>query len=220
MPKRFEHFYKGGFYHLFNKTVDHRQVFNENGTIALFKKILLYYNLGLSNDSYSEFKRYKKNQKLLSKTNVNRFLNCLAYCFMPNHFHFLVRQNTDESLSKIIRQVLISFTRTYNQFSNRRGPLFLPHFKAVEILNENQLIHVSRYIHLNPYSSGKINNLAEISSCNLSSMPIYLGTPDNLCETEIILGIFGNNRQSYQTFVLDQAKYQHQLEIIKKSIAS
>lgn len=220
MPKRFEHFYKGGFYHLFNKSVDHRQVFNEGRTIALFKKILLYYNLGLSNQSYSKFIKHNKNKKLFKKIKNKRFFSCLAYCFMPNHFHFLIRQNTDESLSKVIRQVLISFTRTYNQFSNRCGPLFIPHFQAVEINNEHQLIHVSRYIHLNPYSSGQIENLSEICSCTLSSMPIYLGAYDNLCEPKIILDIFGNNRQSYQAFVLEQAKYQRQLEVIKKSIAS
>jgi putative transposase len=139
---------------------------------------------------------------------------------MPNHFHLLLRQNGDIALNKVLRRVFISFTRTYNLLKNRQGPLFLPQFKVVEINSQEQLLHVSRYIHLNPYSSAIITDLKTISVCPLTSMPVYQQLKNDLCEPDIILANFENNPKKYLDFVLDNAEYQRKLEISKKSTAS
>ena len=95
----------------------------------------------------------------------------------------------------------------------------MPQFKAVEVNNEEQFVHVSRYIHLNPYSSGLITDLGELLASSLTSLPNYLNRAEELGETNYLLGMFANNKDKYRDFVLDQADYQKKLEIIKKSRA-
>jgi len=222
MPKRLEYFCKGRFYHIFNKTIDHKAIFLQQEMYLLFKKILGYYQFESISEKFSESKRRKtkKPEKLfLTKQDNNRIFSCLAYCFMPNHFHLLLRQNGDIALNKVLHRVFISFTRTYNLLKKRQGPLFLPQFKVVEINSQEQLLHVSRYIHLNPYSSAIID-LKTIPVCPLTSMPVYQRFWNDFCEPDIILANFDNNPKKYLDFVLDNAEYQRKLEISKKYTAS
>jgi len=220
MPKRLEFFYRGGFYHIFNKTIDHKLVFSSEKERELFKEILLYYQFTPFETSFSESRRLKKISAQQEPIDNNKkAFTCLAYCFMPNHFHLLLKQDNSMALSHVLRRVLISFTRTYNLLNNRKGPLFLPQFKTVEINNQNQLTHVSRYIHLNPFSAGMLSSPNQVLTCPIGSMPAYYQSTDSLCETESLLLIFHNNRKKYCEFVLDQADYQKRLAIIKKSVA-
>lgn len=97
--------------------------------------------------SLSAFKRLDKKiqLELLNKMGdpSTYKVSILAYCFMPNHFHFLIEQNISNGISSYVSNVLNSFTRYYNIANNRVGPLFLPKFKAVPVTHDDQLIHVS-----------------------------------------------------------------------------
>ena len=185
MPKRLEIFHKGGFFHIFNKSIDHKTIFSSKAYISLFKKTLLYYRAAELRYKFSRFR--KKNKQGLDEELQNNLLQpqqsftCFAFAFMPNHFHLLLRQENETRLSDVMRRVLISFTRTYNLLNNRGGPIFMPQFKAVEVNNEEQFVHVSRYIHLNPYSSGLITDLGELLASSLTSLPNYLNRAEELC---------------------------------------
>lgn len=223
MPKRLECFCKGGFYHVFNKTIDRKSVFIQSEMRTLFKNVLQYYQAELIKEKFSDFKRRMlrlPKRQPPATPDQKRLFSCLAYCFMPNHFHFLLRQNSEYSLSHALRRTLISFTRTYNLLNHRQGPLFLAQFRVVEIGTEEQLIHLSRYIHLNPYSAAIINDPKAILTSPLSSMPAYLQASDSLCETDFLLEIFANDRKKYADFVLENAEHQRKLAVIKKSLAS
>jgi putative transposase len=222
MPKRLEFFNQGGFYHLFNKSIDKKAIFASKATITLFKRTLIYYKNPEPECKFSLFQK-KKKQHILQQpekdlTSSQTFV-CFAYAFMPNHFHLLLRQESEISLSSVLQRVLISFTRTYNKLNDRCGPIFLPQFKAVRVSNENQFKHVSRYIHLNPYSSRIVNGLRDLITCPLTSFSNYLTSGDELCETSYLLGIFANSKERYRDFVCDQARNQRQLEEIKKLTA-
>lgn len=110
--------------------------------------------------------------------------------------------------------ILNSITRYYNVLHKRKGPLFLPQFRSQVILSREQLIHVSRYIHLNPYSSGLVNQLHELESYPLSSFREYL-TDENICNCEIVLSQMQDRAEAYRKFVLDNADYQKTLEYCK-----
>lgn len=114
--------------------------------------------------------------------------------------------------------VLNSFTRYFNIKNERKGPLFLPQFKSKVIRSEEQMIHVSRYIHLNPYSNGLITNINQLEKYYFSSFKEYLRDKKrletNLCNTDLILSIF-HKKERYKQFVLGNAKYQKTLEYIK-----
>src|SRR5205823_11981573 len=111
--------------------------------------------------------------KRLSDPNTFR-VEILCFCIMPNHWHLLVRQKVDRGISKFLSDAINSLTRYYNILHERSGPFFLPRFKSVAIRSEEQLIHVSRYIHLNPYSSGIINNFEDLINYPWSSFRGYM----------------------------------------------
>ena len=109
-----------------------------------------------------------------------------------------------------------SFTRYYNIRNDREGPLFIPRFKSVLIKNEEQLKHVCRYIHLNPYSGEIISELAELENYRWSSYREYLSkNQESLSNPQIIMKLFGNDRLRFKKFNSDQADYQRSLEYVK-----
>lgn len=72
---------------------------------------------------------------------------------MPNHFHLLLQQIRDGGITEFISKLTNSYTRYFNIRNKRIGPLFQGEFKAVHVETDEQLIHLSRYIHLNPIVS-------------------------------------------------------------------
>ena len=102
----------------------------------------------------------------------------------------------------------------FNLKHKRIGPLFQSMFKAVRIETDDQLLHVSRYIHLNP-STSYIVDIEKLSAFHWSSFPEYLGERSSLfVNYEIILSLVGG-KQKYKDFIFDQAEYQRELDKIK-----
>lgn len=88
-------------------------------------------------------------------------------------------------------------------------------FKAVMVENEEQFLHSLRYIHLNPFVSGLVNNL---NNYEWSSYSEYLGkSATNYCEKGLILDNFKSSKD-YEKFVLNHAEYARSLEKIKHLI--
>lgn len=131
---------------------------------------------------------------------------------MPNHFHFLIQQKTNGGLTEFISKLSNSYTKYINTKNQRSGPLFQGEFKAVHIESNEQLIHLSRYIHLNPLVSYVCKNLDDYQ---WSSYIEYSGkTKDSHCSKSIILDQF-KNIPEYLQFIKDQEDYGKSLEQIK-----
>lgn len=222
MPTRREVFYNGGIYHVFNKTIDKKRVFATEMLCKRFLELIRYYrsiHATLRYSHFNEFTQELKDQWWKLLENPRRFkINILSYCLIPNHFHFLVKQKKEKGVEKFMSDIINSCTRFYNLISERKGPLFLPRFQSRAIVSREQLIHVSRYIHLNPYSNGLVNELEAVKTYSWSSLKEYTNpeSTNKLCNTEIILNQFQNNRKKYLRFVLDNAYHQRTLEYIKQ----
>jgi putative transposase len=78
----------------------------------------------------------------------------VAYCLMPNHYHFLVHIKSENFGLEVMQPFLVSYTKAINKQENRVGPLFQGPFQAKRIDTENTLVQVSQYIHLNPVLAG------------------------------------------------------------------
>jgi len=79
------------------------------------------------------------------------FVEILAFCFMPNHIHLLVRQLKDNSISQFMQKVGGGYANYFNKKYNRKGHLF-NQFRAIHIETDEQLRNVFVYIHANPIS--------------------------------------------------------------------
>lgn len=213
MPRRTEIFTNGGYYHLFNKTIENKNIFVDTKQAQLFKNLIKYYQLQEINCKYS--KRNLPKTKNLLKKPEKKLVNILCYCLMPNHFHLLVKQEAEQGITQFISKVINAFTRTYNEINHRKGPLFISRFKAVRIYTEAQLLHVSRYIHLNLYSSGIVQSLTELRTSPNCSLREYLNLQADFCDIQKILCFFNNSPEKYFKFISDHSEYQKTIEYNK-----
>lgn len=208
MPYRQVCFGNFGVYHIFNRGVNKQQIFNQKRDYQRFLQTLTYYQYQgpkprFSNHQLYRVKDFSKNPKIVE---------VICYCLMPNHFHLLVRQLEDGGVSEFMRKIGNSYTKYHNIKHRRIGPLFQGEFKAVTVESDEQLIHVSRYIHLNPFVADLTKNLV---SYEHSSYPAYLGlTQDILISPKIVLDLF-KDAGGYKKFVDDHADYAYEIGQMK-----
>lgn len=209
MAKRF---FPNGIYHIFNKSISNYGIFSKDESKQRFINILAYYNESKTKISFSRFKRKNREyQGILLSINNNSLIKFLCYCLMPDHYHLLVKIIDADKISKYIGDIENSFTKNVNQQNNRKGPLWQSRFKAVEIKSNEQLLHVSRYIHLNPVTKGFVENAEDWS---FSSYRLILENPKILNEYLKEISIL--NISTYKKFVEDNKDYQRKLRSIKK----
>lgn len=175
-----------------------------------FLKTMLYYQLEGPKPRFSLF------APTSTILNLNKkIIDIICYCLMPNHFHLLLRQKQEGGTTEFISKLANSYTKYFNIRNKRIGPLFQGEFKAVHIESNEQILHLSRYIHLNPLVSYITKDL---DTYQWSSYPEFINqTNNNLCSKEIILEQF-KSPQDYRKFVLDQEDYGKQLEAIKHQL--
>lgn len=211
MPRRTTPLVNAEFYHLFNRGTEKRVIYTQVWDYKRFLKSIYYYQFLGPKPSFSKFT--KSNSNLFKPLPKNKIVEIICYCLMPNHFHFLVRQLKDNGISIFMSQLLNSYTKYFNIKYNRVGALFQGAFKSVRVETDEQLIHLSRYIHLNPIVSGVAGNL---DNFHWSSYPEYMGNPI-LCSTTEILSFFPT-KEAYSEFTKAQIDLGNTLEILKHRI--
>lgn len=211
MPSRIIPFVNSHYYHIYNRGSEKRSIFENQRDFQRFLKTLRYYQIEGPKPRFSKFPSLTATKL----DNSKRLVEIIAYCLMPNHFHFLLKQVRDNGITEFLSKLSNSYTKYFNTKHGRVGHLFQGEFKAVLVESDEQLVHVSRYIHLNPVVSALSKNL---ESYQWSSYPEYIGiNSQGFCLKEEVLGYFKNN-QDYQQFVLDQMGYAQELEAIKHQL--
>lgn len=207
------------FYHIFNRTIADEIAFinkhNLNRALALTNFYRFKTRL-----SYSHFQALPKEErkKMLSVIcSSSPLVEIYSLAFMPNHYHFLLKQLQDNGINDFISNLQNGFAKFYNKKFERKGSLFCHSFERVRIETEEQFVHVSRYIHLNPVTSYLIK-IEELDTYPYTSFPIYLSKKMfDFVETGHILNHF-KTTQRYKKFVHDQNDYQKKLQEIKNLV--
>lgn len=220
MPGRDIIFQNNGIYHVFNKTIDKKRIFLTEKYSKIFLETLAYYRSDRSTASLSrlpDLPADTRDKILKEVTYITSFkIHVLAYCLMPTHFHLLLQQKKGDGIQKSMTDLMNSFTQHYNKITHRAGPLFLSRFKAVPVTSDAQLMHVSRYIHLNPYSSKIIKSKSEIAHYPYSSYKYYLTqNKHSLVQIKKVMELFHFESKQYEDFVVKNADYQQTLEQVK-----
>ncbi|KAA3609628.1 MAG: transposase [Calditrichaeota bacterium] len=172
MNKPFE---KGKIYHVFNRGCNRGLIFfsNEN-YLYLLRKVK------------STYERYG--------------VGVLAYCLMPNHYHFLLKQKTDRPLSDWIKTLFNGYVQAVNKQQKRTGTLFEGRAQHVLVDNNAYFVHLARYIHLNPVKAKLVKNPADWQYSNyLEWIEKRNGT---LVNREFIRSYF-EKPKFYEEFVAD-----------------
>lgn len=206
-------------YHVFNRGIDHRRTFTNSKEHTRALTAMTYYQydnppVRLSTFLVLSLERQREIMEQVREKGT-RLVSFLTYCFMPNHFHFQLRQLKDGGISRFMSNFQNSYTRFFNLKHKRTGPLFLDRFEARHIATDEQQIHTHRYIHINPYTGYVVKSLDDLMNYPWSSLPEYLGkTEDIICEKKIIVSQF-IDLAAYKKFLTDQLDYQRQLDKIK-----
>lgn len=131
MARRRTVFSKGGYYHIYNRGCNRQEIFHtEENYLFLTRKIL---------DLAPEHS-----------------IGVIAYCLMPNHYHFLLKQEGDESAGFVVQLIFNSYTKAFNARYSRTGTLFEGPFKSIQVESREYLVHLCRYIHRNPLEAGLV----------------------------------------------------------------
>ena len=93
-------------------------------------------------------------------------LSMIAYCLMPNHYHFLLCPEEDDVLSRFIQRLFNSYTQAFNKQQGRSGTLFEGRAKSVLVDTDEYVLHLCRYVHLNPVKAGLVAHPGEWSYSN------------------------------------------------------
>lgn len=193
----------GQIYHIFNRGVNKQDIFINNEDYKRFLTAAIHY----------QEKKEKFTNRVDDEPGSIKEIQIFAYCIMPNHFHFLVRQLEDGGLSSYMHRITNSYAHYMNMKYERVGALFQGRYKNVLIENDEQLMHVSRYIHLNPLIA---NIVFDLSDYKWSSYLAYIRrSKDKLCDTSFIMDFF-SSADDYERFVLDQADYIEAMERMKE----
>lgn len=223
MPYRKTPLVNGHYYHIFNRGNNKQPIFFSVRDYSRLMELIHFYSYAEYKVRYSIFARYSHERKLEfwnERLNSKPRVEIISFCFMPNHFHFLLKQCVDGGITKYMADIQNGFTKYINTKYNRVGALLQGQFKSVLVEDDKQLLHLTRYIHLNPYTSVIIPDSSELEKYKWSSYPEYISDKNvgnSFCEKDIVLSQF-KNKQEYKTFVLDRKDYQRKLEEIKHMI--
>ena len=198
----YKEFLQGGYYHIYNRGNNKQPIFlDRQDYLNFFKRIKLILGLPVPEFSRSplvtqgdSFDISRQSKSLHIKPFIPNSFSILSNCLMPNHFHFLIGQNTAIGIDRFISKLCTSYSAYFNRKYNRVGHVFQDAFKAKPIESDEYLIYLSAYIHNNPDKPAQYQ---------YSSFPDYIGERTNeLYDTGFLLGMFNNDREAYKRFVL------------------
>jgi putative transposase len=188
------------YYHIYARGHNRRPIFREDYDYYVFLNLLKRY-LSKIPEQDNSGREYP---------NLYKDLELLSYCLMPNHFHLLIYQINQGTMTKLMRCVMSSYSRYFNKKYKTSGSLFETRFKASLIDSDAYLMHISRYIHLNP---------GNWHAYRYSSIHAYFGIGESdWLRPQKIIDLFGS-APIYADFLDDYKDYKQSLKEIKDILA-
>lgn len=159
---------------------------------------------------------------------INRLIRCLkqhhisliCYVLMPNHIHLVVKQESEVPVYKLISSLHTSYSMYFNKKYKHIGHLFQDRFKQVIVETDEQMLYLTKYVHLNPVYAGLVKHPNEYV---WSSYHEFVGIlPLPICQRELVIRLIGTIDSTGSNF---QKKYidfcetefpEDKLEILKE----
>lgn len=188
------------YYHVYTRGHGKRKIFRDEEDFETFIALFARYLSG----------KPARDNNGKAYPHLNDTVSLLCYCLMSNHFHLLVYQKNEGAMSTFMRSVLTSYGRYFNKKYVSSGPIFESRYKASRISSDQYLMHISRYIHLNPKDW--------LAYPHSSIHSYFLGAPEWLKPQDVI-DLFGS-LPIYADFLNDTAGYRKTLDTIRDELAN
>jgi len=135
------------FYHIYNRGTDKRDIFKTKSDYDRLLSLLYISNSGVPVHLQRQGLTLTE---LFSIERGDPLVDIGAYCFMPNHFHLLLRESVEGGISKFMQKVTTGYTMYFNKLYERTGALFQGTYKSTHADSDRYLAYLIAYIHLNP----------------------------------------------------------------------
>ncbi len=203
-------------YHICTKSIAGYKIFNNDQEFQRMFALIRYYQLQSIPLRFSHFIEtvgvegfHQRFDAIANSYEKN--IRIIAYCLMPTHIHFVIEQIIEDGISRFMANILNSYAKYFNLRHKRRGPLWEGRFKSIFVETDEQLLHLTRYLHLNPVTAGLVRKPEQWT---YSSYFEYVRMTDKkmICDYQHLIDI---HRIDYKKFVEDQINYQRELAFIK-----
>ncbi|MSR71506.1 MAG: hypothetical protein EXS50_02450 [Candidatus Taylorbacteria bacterium] len=175
-------------YHIYNRGVDKRTIFEDRFDLLRFFQSMREFNT--IKPIRSIFENQFNKEELTLGCLAPKLVEFIAYSVNPNHYHFALEQQVDGGISEFLKRLGGGYTNYFNEKYNRNGSLFQGTFKSVHVDSNEYLLHLNSYINLNY----KVHQYSEEQlQFYKSSWQEYLGNSNyEFCKKDIILSQFKN----------------------------
>lgn len=219
-------YHENGIYHTYNRGVARLPIFLKDSDYFDFKKIIRYFLIGFPepeakvSDTFAPYRsnfsqRWRMQNKPVSfaadpagNGMFKGILDLLAYCLMPNHFHFLLRirkvsDTLGSPISEFIKRLGITYCHKFNHDNQRVGPIFQGRFKVKEVDSDELVVHTARYIHINPAMAGLTDKPEDWKYSDLSEYFNFQPAlpSDSISKPLFVLEYFNRSPKAYRDFV-------------------
>jgi putative transposase len=212
MPYRTLPLVNQSIYHVFTKSIAGFKVFNFESDYVRMLAVASYYLSDKVPCRFSFFNDALNRGVQIQYDTTDVLVRVIAYCIMPTHVHFILQQTQDYGISRYMNLILKSYSKYLNIKLDRKGPLWQGRFETVLISTDEQLLHLTRYIHLNPVTAYLVERPQDWLYSSYQEYISQKTKVDGFCTYDHVLTI---SKVSYEEFVIDRISYQRELASIK-----
>ena len=202
-------------YHVFSKSIAGYRIFNDEREFLRMRNLIKYYQYNRPQISFSRYLNANDNIKKNTFNNSIKSIQIVAYCFMQTHIHLILSQLIDDGISNYMRLMLNAYAKYFNLRHRRKGPLWEGPFRNVHVKNDYQLLHLTRYVHLNPTTASLVSKPEDWKYSSYEEYITNNKREGQVCDYNSLLNI---EPKTYKQFVEDNIGYQRDLYKIKKLI--
>ena len=175
MPAKRPEYLRGRYYHFYNRGAHRVSIFREEDNYLFVLRKMQAYCRSLR-------------------------LAPVAYCLLPNHYHYLIRQDGEHAAGLLPQRVFNSYSKAYNKRYGHSGTLFAGNYRVKAVEHEAYLLHLCRYIHANPVIHGLVDKVADWPYSNYLE---WIGEREGTLVDRAFVRAYFPTVDSYREFVAE-----------------
>jgi len=224
MPCRKIIFSPGEIYHLTNHGVGDQVVFKRDYDYATFIERIGFYRFQ-TRVRFSSFSKFSLKEKTVFLNDCRKsgklLVRVLFFELLPNHFHLVIEEVQEKGIQIFMGNLQNSFARYFNIINRRKGPLFQSAFVAVHVVDDDQLMYLSSYVHINIYAAFLVKK-DNLWNYRWSSLPSYVGLEPkyDFLDKNKVLSLFDNSQEKYRDYLDRQADFHREKAVLKREESS